>query len=111
MRESAKNGTFERCLTAAKTAAKTIASYRHARTELEYRPSRRTQLDGSGRSAYAYGSDAPRSGCPGIRASPDTIHHSVDSPAAWPEIISDPPNGLRTSAWVPQNYFRLVTEK
>jgi hypothetical protein len=26
MRESAKNGTFERCLTAAKTAVKTIAS-------------------------------------------------------------------------------------
>ena len=42
MRESAKNGTFERCL----TAAKTIASYRHGRTGLEYRPSRRTQLAG-----------------------------------------------------------------
>ena len=27
MRESAKNGTFDRCL----TAAKTIASYRHGR--------------------------------------------------------------------------------
>ena len=38
MRESAKNGTCERCLTAAKTAAKTIASYRHGRTGLEYRP-------------------------------------------------------------------------
>ena len=34
MRESAKNGIFERCL----TAAKTIASYRHGRTGLEYRP-------------------------------------------------------------------------
>jgi hypothetical protein len=49
-------------LTAAKPAAKTIASYRHGSTGLEYRPSRRTQLDGSGRSAQAYGccSDARR---------------------------------------------------
>jgi hypothetical protein len=48
MRESAKNGTFDMCLTAAKAAAKTIASYRHGRTGLEYRPSRRTQLGRSG---------------------------------------------------------------
>jgi hypothetical protein len=51
MRESARSGTVDRCL----TAAKTIVSYRHGRTGLEYRPSRRTKLDGSGRSAQADG--------------------------------------------------------
>ena len=40
-----------------KTAAKTMDSYRHRPTSLEYRPSRRTRLDSSGRSAHAYGSE------------------------------------------------------
>ena len=61
MRESARSGTVERCL----TAAKTIASYRHRPTGLEYRPSKRTQLDRSGRSAQAYGSEGL---VPGIRS-------------------------------------------
>src|SRR6266487_3678752 len=42
--------------TAASTAAKAIASYRRETTSLEYRPSRRPRLDGSGQSAHAYGS-------------------------------------------------------
>jgi len=57
MRESARSGTFARCLTAAKTAAMTIVSYRHEPTGLEYRASRRTFLDRCGRSAHAYGSE------------------------------------------------------
>jgi hypothetical protein len=53
MRESARSGTFDRCL----TAAKTIADYRHRPTGREYRPSRRTFLDRCGQSAHVYGSE------------------------------------------------------
>ena len=43
--------------TAAKPAAKAIASYRHRTTGLEHRPSTRPLLDGSGQSAHCYGSE------------------------------------------------------
>jgi len=44
-------------LTAAKTAAMPMVSYRRWATGLEYRPSTQSPLDGSGRSAHACGSE------------------------------------------------------
>src|SRR5262249_49480587 len=61
MRKSARSGTCDRRL----TAAKTIVSYRHGPTSLEYRPSSQLLLDRSGRSAHAYGSAGRRGGTPG----------------------------------------------
>lgn len=54
---------------AAKTAALTADSTCHVWTTVEYQPSARTTMDGPGRLAYTYGTDAPRSkrmpvGCP-----------------------------------------------
>jgi hypothetical protein len=46
-----------RCTTTAKAAAMAMVAYRRGTTGLEHRPSRKPALDGSGRSAHAYGSE------------------------------------------------------
>ena len=49
--------TVQALPTAAKTAAMGMVSYGRGTTTLEYRPSTQILLDGSGQSAYAYGSE------------------------------------------------------
>jgi hypothetical protein len=56
-RESALITVATKRSTAAKTAAKGMASYGHISTRLEYRASRQPLLDDPGRFAYAYGSE------------------------------------------------------
>jgi hypothetical protein len=51
---------LRRCPTAARPAAKAVATYRPRATGVEHWPRRQSRMDGSGRSAHAYGSEGHR---------------------------------------------------